>query len=163
LFGLRIAATIFVAHRVQTQTMAVFQVPSILITDDDTPFRDTIRDMLEPCGYRLSLASSGEEALEIVERQDIHLLLLDMHMSRLTGLETARRVYQRKLALPWILMSARVDEDLMQQAQQADVFTVLRKPVDRTTITSNVALALRQRYDWSPGGGYRLDIVKNRP
>jgi CheY-like chemotaxis protein len=142
--------------------MSVLQVPSILITDDDTAFRDTIRDMLEPCGYRLSLAGSGEEALEIVQRQDIHLLLLDMNMSRLTGLETAQRIHRLNHALPWILMSARVDDDLLQQAQLADVFTVLRKPVDRTTITSNVALALRQRYDWSPGGGYRLDYGRSR-
>jgi CheY-like chemotaxis protein len=142
--------------------MSALAVPSVLITDDDTAFRDTIRDMLEPCGYRLALAGSGEEALEIVQRQEIHLLLVDMHMSRLTGLETAQRVHRFNRALPWILMSARVDEELLQQAQLADVFTVLRKPVDRTTITSNVALALRQRYDWSPGGGYRLDVGRSR-
>ena len=142
--------------------MASIQVPSILITDDDTALRDTIRDMLEPCGYRLTLAGSGEEALEIVERQDIHLLLLDMHMPRLTGLETAHRVHRLKIELPWILMSARVDDDLLQQAQQAEAFTVLRKPVNRAMITHNVELALRDRYDWSPGGGYRLDTGRAR-
>ena len=143
--------------------MASIQVPSILITDDDTALRDTIRHMLEPVRVSpLALAGSGEEALEIVERQDIHLLLLDMHMPRLTGLETAHRVHRLKIELPWILMSARVDDDLLQQAQQAEAFTVLRKPVNRAIITHNVEPALRDRYDWSPGGGYRLDTGRAR-
>lgn len=134
--------------------MAAFQTPSILITDDDLAFRDTVREMLEPFGYRLSVAASGEEALRIVQRDDIHLLLLDMHMPKLTGVETAERIHRFKSQLPWILMSAKLDDEVLRQARRADVFTVLPKPVNRLTITQNVELALRRIYDWNPPGDW---------
>jgi CheY-like chemotaxis protein len=131
--------------------MARLTVPSILITDDDLSFRDTVRQMLEPYGYRLTTAGDGEEALRILENAPVHLLLLDMHMPKLSGIETVERARQSlKAPLPWILMSARVDDDLLEQARRADAFTVLNKPTSRFAITNNVELALRKVYDWSP-------------
>ena len=130
--------------------MAALTIPSILITDDDRSFRDTIRQTLEPYGYRLTLAADGEEALRILQNEDVHLLLLDMHMPKLSGLETVQRARRLKAPLPWILMSARVDEDLLEQARRADAFTVLNKPTSRLAITNNVELALQQAYNWSP-------------
>src|SRR5437870_3528928 len=56
---------------------------SILITDDDRGCREALRSIVEPEGYRTLLASSGEEALDIVREQGVHLALLDMHMPRL--------------------------------------------------------------------------------
>jgi CheY-like chemotaxis protein len=130
--------------------MACLTIPSILITDDDLSFRDTVRQTLEPYGYRLSLAADGEEALRILLSDDVHLLLLDMHMPKLTGLETVERARRLKAPLPWILMSARVDDDLLERARQAHAFTVLNKPASRFAITHNVELALREAYNWSP-------------
>jgi hypothetical protein len=66
---------------------------SILITDDDRDSRETLRDIVAPQGYRTILAASGEEALEIIHVEPIHLVLLDMHMARLTGLETVRLMH----------------------------------------------------------------------
>ncbi|HEX4591244.1 MAG TPA: response regulator, partial [Gemmataceae bacterium] len=59
---------------------------SILITDDDRDSRETLRDIVAPEGYRTILAASGEEALEIFHDEPVHVVLLDMHMPRLTGL-----------------------------------------------------------------------------
>lgn len=137
--------------------MAALTIPSILITDDDRSFRDTIRQTLEPYGYRLSLAADGEEALRILENEDVHLLLLDMHMPKLSGLETVQRARRFKAQLPWILMSARVDEDLLEQARRADAFAVLNKPTSRLAITNNVELALQRAYNWSPTRPARID------
>ncbi|MDZ4820607.1 MAG: response regulator [Planctomycetota bacterium] len=131
--------------------------PSILITDDDEAFRDTLREMLEPLGYQISVASNGEEALDIVQHRDIHLLLLDMHMPRLTGVETARRVMRVNSRLPWILLSARVDESIVRQAKCENVFSILSKPVTRFAITENVQSALRQTYNWPPLGNPPID------
>ena len=138
--------------------MTTFTIPSILITDDDLSFRDTIRQTLEPFGYRLSLAADGEEALRILQDQDVHLLLLDMHMPKLSGIQTVERARLMKTPLPWILMSARVDEELLEQARLADAFTVLNKPASRLAITNNVELALRQAYNWTPRGRSRLNF-----
>jgi len=128
------------------------QVPSILITDDDREFRETLRAVFEPRGHRTFLADNGEEALRIVQTNEVHLLLLDMHMPKLTGLETLRRVKQFKSRLPCILLSADLDEFLVQQAQMAEAFSVLAKPVTRLQLMSTVDLALRRTYGW---GGIR--------
>src|SRR5438093_2570601 len=91
-------------------TATVARPYSILITDDDVGCREVLRDIVEPEGYRTHLASSGEEALEIVQHQPIHLALLDMHMPRLTGLETLELVRHINALLPCILVTADPDE-----------------------------------------------------
>ncbi len=122
--------------------------PSLLITDDDRDFRETLRGVFEPRGYETLLAGDGEEALDIVRHHDVHLLLLDMHMPRLTGLETIRRVKQMRSVLPCILMSANLDELLAEEARQADAFEVLEKPFRFDVITRVVRSAMQRVYDW---------------
>jgi CheY-like chemotaxis protein len=123
-------------------------VPSLLITDDDTAFRETLCGLFQPRGFRIFSAGDGEEALKIVGQEDVHLVLLDMHMPRLTGLETLRRVKQFRARLPCILLSARLDDTLVQQARLAEAFSVLAKPVSRLVITNMVDQALRRIYGW---------------
>jgi two-component system chemotaxis response regulator CheY len=123
-------------------------VPSLLITDDDAGFRETLCGVFQPRGFRVFSAGDGEEALRILGQQDVHLMLLDMHMPRLTGLETIHRVRQFRSRLPWILLSACLDEALVQQARLAEAFSVLAKPVSRQDITATVESALRRIYGW---------------
>ncbi|HWB00990.1 MAG TPA: response regulator [Pirellulales bacterium] len=121
---------------------------SILITDDDVRFRETLKDVIAPQGFRTLLAGDGQEALEIVERDQVHLLLLDMHMPRLTGLETIQRVKRFNARLPCILLSAEADETLVRRALEAQAFAVLHKPVSRESVIANVRQALHRAYDW---------------
>ena len=129
------------------------QLPQLLITDDDHDFRETVRSVFEP-RFRTLLASDGQEALEIVRTQEVHLLLLDMHMPKLTGLETLRQVKRFNSLLPCILLSARVDDALIRQAYLEQAFSVLSKPISRQKLTSTVEDAMRRIYNWgdAPGG-----------
>jgi len=130
------------------------ELPSLLITDDDTSFRETLQEMFEPQGFRTFLAGDGEEALRIVRSQEVHLVLLDMHMPKLTGLETLRLVKKVRAVLPCILMSARLDESVVEQARLAHAFSVLAKPVTRGQLITVVRQALARTYDWHlPGEG----------
>ncbi len=122
--------------------------PSLLITDDDRDFRDTLRDAFATRGFRTLTAGDGEEALRIVGREPVHLMLLDMHMPRLTGLETIRRIRQMNVMLPCILLSAGLNEVLAEEARRAEAFSVLSKPVRFAEVTSLVHRALRQVYGW---------------
>src|SRR5205814_7421638 len=96
--------------------------PSLLITDDDHDFRETLKVVFEPRGFRTILAGDGEEALDIVRKQEVHLLLLDMHMPKLTGLETLRQVKKFKSRVPCILLSTALDQQLRRQARAARAF-----------------------------------------
>jgi len=136
--------------------------PSVLITDDDTAFRETLGGVLEPLGIRTLLAGDGEEALRIVHRQEVHLVLLDMHMPRLTGLETLWLLKQFRAALPCILLSARLDPSIVEQARRAHAFSIMSKPVTRREITAVVGRALRVTYNWP--GRFNLRVTRrNHP
>lgn len=126
----------------------LIETPSILITDDDAAFRATVRDVLQPRGFRMLTAADGEETLRIVRSEPVHLLLLDMHMPRLTGLETVRRVRQLNSLLPCVLLSAALDEAIAQQARLIDVFSVLSKPVSQRDLTTTVDQVFRRVYGW---------------
>lgn len=122
--------------------------PAVLITDDDADFRETMRDALEPRGFQTVLAADGSEALSIVRREPVHVMLLDMHMPGLDGLETVRHVKELKLAIPCILISAKLDDVLAEQARRADVFSSLAKPVRFREVFDTVQAALRDVYGW---------------
>ncbi|MFT7638720.1 MAG: CheY-like chemotaxis protein [Pirellulaceae bacterium] len=122
--------------------------PSLLITDDDLDFRETLKEVFEPRGFRTLTAGDGEEALEIVHRESVHLILLDMHMPRLTGLETILRLRQEQSRLPCILISAALNDGIVEQAKQADVYSVLSKPIRFREITKIVSEAMQTTYEW---------------
>jgi len=123
---------------------------SILITDDDTGCRETLRDIMEREGYRTWLASCGEEALDIVRDEDVHLALLDMQMPTLSGLETFQLLRQFKAILPCILVTADATEQLIRQAQQACVYSVIPKPVAKNVVLYTVFRALVRVYGSFP-------------
>ena len=119
---------------------------SILITDDDTGCREALRDIVEAEGFRARLASCGEEALDIVREEPVHLALLDMNMPRMTGLETLELVRQVNAVLPCILVTADVTEWLMRQALRAHAYSVIAKPVSKNVVLYTVVRALVRVY-----------------
>ncbi|MGO8747421.1 MAG: response regulator [Thermoguttaceae bacterium] len=131
----------------------VIENPSLLITDDDRALRETLCEVLSPQGFRTLLAEDGEQAVRIVRTERVHLVLLDMHMPKLTGLETLRQVKQLKALLPCILMSAHLDDAIIEQARRDHAFSILSKPVKLRQIIGIVRQALQMTYNWSASGG----------
>ena len=121
--------------------------PTLLITDDDRDFRETIREVFEPRGFGTYLAKDGAQALQIVKSQEIHLVLMDMHMPRLTGIETIAEIRRLKHRLPCILLSGQLDDDIRDRAKDS-TFNILSKPVSFREITETVSQALYQFYGW---------------
>jgi CheY-like chemotaxis protein len=77
---------------------------------------------------------------------------MDMHMPKLTGLETLRQVRQHSNHLPCILISAGLNENILDEARQVKVFRVLSKPVTRVQVTEAVGMAMQQTYNWPRAG-----------
>jgi CheY-like chemotaxis protein len=119
---------------------------SILITDDDPAARETLREIFEPVGFKTFLAKSGEEAIDIVQGEDVHLALMDMHLPKLSGLETISIVHQIKGVLPTILITGDYDDNLVRRALSAHAFCVLAKPVSRNVVIYVVTRALEKYY-----------------
>jgi CheY-like chemotaxis protein len=119
---------------------------SILIADDDRGSRDALRDIVEPEGFETLLASSGEEAIDIVRGHPVHLVVLDMHMPTLTGLETLLLVRQINSMLPAILVTGDPSESLVRRAIQAQCYSVIPKPVSKNVLLYTVLKALARFY-----------------
>jgi CheY-like chemotaxis protein len=130
----------------------VVAAPRVLITDDDTGFRETLSALLAPVGFETREAGDGLEALQILRVEPVDLVLLDMHMPRLTGLETLERLKRFRASLPCILLSAEADEALVERALRAKAFSVLAKPVTREQLLSTVRRAMPDWFEQGPFG-----------
>jgi CheY-like chemotaxis protein len=125
---------------------------SILITDDDRACREAMREIVEPQGFRTLLAACGEEALDIVQDEEVHLALLDMHMPSMTGLEVLKLLRQMH-ELPVILVTGDATAALIRQAQQARAYSVIPKPVSKNVVLYTVVRALFRTYGAPPESG----------
>ncbi|HAH43459.1 response regulator [Gimesia sp.] len=117
----------------------------LLIADDDSGFRAVLKEVLAPY-FRLFEAESGEEAVELVEQISVDIVLLDMHMDILTGLEAMRLMKQINAMLPCILITADATDELRQDASEAKAYEVLSKPVKRQELVTTVSHALVDTY-----------------
>jgi CheY-like chemotaxis protein len=126
---------------------------SVLIADDDDDCRETLRDIVEPEGYRAILASSGEEALDIIKDEPIHLALFDVQMPRLTGLEAIGLVHQINALLPCILVTANATQEIIRQAFQVRAYSVIPKPVSKHLLLFTMLRAI-QAYE---------EMLRNEP
>lgn len=124
--------------------------PTLLITDDDRAIRETLREVFEPQGFHTVLAADGQQAVEIIQSESIHVAVVDFHMPKLTGLEVVHRLREFEVQVPCILISAALDEAIVREALEAEVFSVERKPLSLSQIRGLVNRAMRQTYDWPP-------------
>lgn len=124
---------------------------SILIADDDRGTRETLGEMLAGRGFRIVLAADGGEAVELVQVDLVHLVLFDMHMPRLTGLEAFAVIRQTlDRVLPAVLMTADATNDLIRQAFAAQVYSVIPKPVNGNVVLHTLERALAKVYGPRP-------------
>lgn len=124
---------------------------SILIADDDRGNREALGELLENQGFRTLLAEDGGRAVELVQVDLVHLVLFDMHMPRLTGLEAFAVIRQTlDRILPAVLMTADATNDLIRRAFQAQVFSVIPKPVNVNIVLHTLSRALVKVYGTPP-------------
>lgn len=120
----------------------------ILITDDDEACRETVSDALAENGYETHLASCGHEAIELARTCRLHLVIIDMNMPDLTGLQTVT-IIRREISapVPGILMSADTSHDLMAKAIEAHFESFMPKPLHLSALRHVVSEIIRRTYE----------------
>jgi putative two-component system response regulator len=117
----------------------------ILVVDDEAPNRQLIEAMLEPLGYTVYLAASGQEAIEKAPQVHPDLVLLDIMMPGMNGFEVARilKANSGPPYLPIVMVTAltRVDDRVKALEAGADDFLI--KPVDKTELRTRVQSLLK--------------------
>ena len=119
---------------------------SVLVTDDDRGSRETLASVLTDRGFDTRVAASGEEAIDIVRVETIHLVVFDMHMPRMTGLEALEQVRMFNALLPALLVTADATREVIRQAQKAQVYSVIPKPVNANVLLHMLHRALSAVY-----------------
>src|SRR5438093_1740672 len=105
----------------------------ILIVDDDPDIATTLRDRLESLGYDTITARDGLRALELIEQDTPHLVLLDLEMPKLSGLGVLKQLSQHKQNgqdLPVIVMTAHGSIAAAVEAMKEGAYDFLTKPFD---------------------------------
>ena len=102
---------------------------SVLVVDDEPIVRESLRDWLEDAGYQVATAESAEEALEMVEKQDFGVMVLDLRLPGKTGLTVLREVKAVKPQIKSIIITAYPSEETAAEATKLGVVDYLVKPV----------------------------------
>jgi len=123
--------------------MPVRRVFSVLVADDDRTCRESVRALLEAAGYRTFLAETGGQALEFVDREPVHLVILDQFMPDITGSEALRRICEMRGLVPSIIMSGELTKETKLDALNAGAFTFVSKPIQ----TAIMRHAVQQAFD----------------
>jgi PAS domain S-box-containing protein len=103
---------------------------SILIVDDDQGMIESLSDILSARRYAVSTADSGESAVSQVARRDFDVVLMDIKMPGLNGVEALHAMKQTNPAIKVILMTGFTSDELYQEARTASTLAVVPKPLD---------------------------------
>jgi CheY-like chemotaxis protein len=106
------------------------KITTILVVDDNPSMAKTLADILNVKGFEVHAATSGEEALEILQSRPVDILLTDVIMPGMDGVALYRATRKTHPNLTTFLMTAYAADDLIQQGMAEGIKTVLTKPLD---------------------------------
>ncbi|MBU0990058.1 MAG: sigma-54 dependent transcriptional regulator [Pseudomonadota bacterium] len=104
--------------------------PRILVVDDEKPMRESLKDWLREDGYEVGLAAGGMDAIDMAMKNGWEVILLDLKMPGMDGLETLRKLKEVRPDAEILMMTAYATVDTAVQAMKEGAFDYLVKPFD---------------------------------
>jgi two-component system cell cycle sensor histidine kinase/response regulator CckA len=117
-------------------------VERLLLVDDEPSVRRSTGKLLASLGYVVETAGSGEEALDLLGRGQVDLLLTDLAMPQMSGTELADRIRQQRPDLPIVFMSGNLDSEQLRAEIAEGQAVFMQKPVTLATLASCVRQVL---------------------
>ena len=114
---------------------------NILICDDDRDIVKALRIYLSTGEYRIFEAFTGQEAVDLVRREEIHLILMDIMMPVLDGIAAAERIAAQRIC-PVVILTAFSQRELVERARDAGAMAYLLKPFSRSDLAPTVEMAM---------------------
>lgn len=130
----------------------------ILVVDDDPQIREVILETLNVAGFSPSSASNGGEALERIQKEDFDLLLLDVRMPGMSGLDVLARLHSQGKNPKVVVMTADDAPETMLRAVREQAFQYIPKPFDPMALLEVVKKALATAPEPLP-----IEVVSARP
>ena len=101
----------------------------ILVVDDEAIVRESVRDWLKDSGYQVSVAESGEEALKLIEKHDFGVMILDLRLPGMNGIDVLKKVKVLKPNIKSIVITAYPTMLTQDEATKLGAIDYLVKPV----------------------------------
>ncbi len=121
----------------------------VLIVDDDESIVRVLQDALglfrHDHAYAIETAADGAEGLEAIERGRFDLILLDLYMPKMTGLELLTEIHRRGLSTPVLMLTGNEDNQRAASALKSGIFAYVPKPFDLQQLEMLVSLATASR------------------
>ena len=110
----------------------------LLIVEDEFFLAETLKARLEFLGYEVLCAENGEEALKLLEKESLHLIVMDYMMPVINGIEATKRIkaHEKWKKIPVIFLSARARPEDQEEAREAGADDYLVKPFEMATFIS---------------------------
>jgi two-component system, chemotaxis family, chemotaxis protein CheY len=121
----------------------------ILLVDDSGLARRLVRKMLEDHEYTIEEAASGPEALEACALNQYDLVILDMLMSGMYGLEVLQKLKELNPSLPVIVATADIQRTTRDQVRDAGAAAMLNKPVNKEELMEMLDLVWKGETSWN--------------
>lgn len=116
---------------------------TIMVVDDRVGIRKLLDEVLQSAGYHVITAASGNEAQNLVRKEKIDLVLLDMKMSGMDGLETLTHIKEEAPQIIVLIMTAYEELEILQEAARRGAAACISKPFDIDELKELVAQKLR--------------------
>lgn len=124
---------------------------SILIIDDDDQLRNSFKKLLAEEGYKVESAASGEAGLNIVKNESLDLVILDIRLPGMNGIETFKKIHEIEPKLPVIIMTAYGTTENAIETTKLGAFDYILKPFDIPDMLELIRIALNaSRFMRSP-------------
>ncbi len=103
----------------------------VLVVDDDQGVRDVVVRFLKTKGFKqVSSAGTGKECLELIEKEEVGLVLLDVRLPDIDGIEVLRKIKQIRKSTPVIMITGFPDEETTREAMKEGAYDYIIKPFD---------------------------------
>lgn len=116
----------------------------ILVVDDDRNTRRLLRAVLESDGYTVTTAENGEKAFEVLDREHIDLIVLDIMMPVMDGYQFTKTLREAESDLPVLIVTAKQLPDDRYMAFQAGTDDYITKPIDKKEMLLRIKALLRR-------------------
>jgi len=114
------------------------RIPLVLAVDDEKSIRQTVSEFLQGAGYRVVTAENGTRALETARQEIPDLVLLDLVMPGMSGVDVLQALRSMDPDLPVVIVTGYPDSRLMAEAMRFAPVTLLSKPVDKEALLKAV-------------------------
>lgn len=116
----------------------------ILLVEDNIPYRNLMEIHLKRAGYQVFCANDGEQALNVLEHNPIHLLIADIMMPNIDGLELTKQIRDAHFTMPILIVSARSTLADKRDGFQAGADDYMTKPIEMDEMLLRVEALLRR-------------------